>query len=294
MDLEQAAAAVYSTLQKAFDEKKGCLITRNGSTELQVLAFFQEVGLTAPPQLCTLLERVSGVFPSTEESVRFWAGIYMMSLACLEDEPMVVGWYKPLASSEENLVRKLAPRIQPCPLRVLEPYYVDADKRWTNLLADKRVGVVTSFAKSVGRQIPKREEIWGSNADSLLPASATWIPIQTGFPSSIAGGEYEWPPHVTSWENAIEYMVERVLEMSCDVCLIGCGALGTILGARLKQKGIPCVVMGGAIQVLFGIKGKRWESHPIISTFWNEHWIAPLEVPLGAAKIERGCYWMET
>lgn len=294
MEIEKGAVAITETLTHAFEEKRGCLITRNGSTELQVLSFFHEIGTRPPPTLCQLLERASGVFPPTEDSVRRWASTYMMSLACLQDEPMVVGWFSPLKSTEKEILEKLAPGIRPFPLRVLEPYYVPAEKRWTRLLAGKRVGVVTSFSTSVGKQIPKREEIWGPEADSLLPPTTAWIPIQTGFPPSIAGGEYEWPSSISCWEDAIEYLVEKVMTERCEVCLIGCGALGTILGARLKEKGVVCVVMGGALQVLFGIKGKRWENHAIISTFWNEHWISPVEIPRGAGKIERGCYWMET
>lgn len=65
------------------------------------------------------------------------------------------------------------------------------------------------------------------------------------------------------------------------------------LACRLKKKGIIAIVLGGSIQVLFGIKGKRWETHPVISGFWNTTWRNPnpAEVPGGAAEIEGGCYW---
>lgn len=65
------------------------------------------------------------------------------------------------------------------------------------------------------------------------------------------------------------------------------------LAGRLKELGLPCVVLGGAIQVLFGIKGNRWANHSVISKFWNDAWVWPSEeeTPRGAAKIERGCYW---
>jgi hypothetical protein len=51
--------------------------------------------------------------------------------------------------------------------------------------------------------------------------------------------------------------------------------------------------MGGAIQVLFGIRGNRWSSHPVISRFWNEAWVYPSleETPGSAESVERGCYW---
>jgi hypothetical protein len=52
-------------------------------------------------------------------------------------------------------------------------------------------------------------------------------------------------------------------------------------------------VLGGATQVLFGIKGKRWETHDVISKFWTDAWVWPSleETPGGAGDIEGGCYW---
>jgi hypothetical protein len=65
------------------------------------------------------------------------------------------------------------------------------------------------------------------------------------------------------------------------------------IAKMLKDRGVIAIVMGGAIQVLFGIKGRRWEKHPIISTFWNDAWVWPSEeeTPAGAQIIEGGCYW---
>ena len=52
--------------------------------------------------------------------------------------------------------------------------------------------------------------------------------------------------------------------------------------------------MGGALQLLFGIMGKRWEKHAIISGFRNEHWVYPLaeDVPENHQNYcEGGTYW---
>ena len=65
------------------------------------------------------------------------------------------------------------------------------------------------------------------------------------------------------------------------------------LALRLKKRGIIAIVVGGAIQIFFGIKGKRWANHPIISGFWNDSWVEPStdEIPNGAKKVEGACYW---
>jgi hypothetical protein len=66
-----------------------------------------------------------------------------------------------------------------------------------------------------------------------------------------------------------------------------------IIGAHLKARGIVAIVMGGAIQVFFGIKGGRWANHEIIRGFWNDAWAWPSaeETPGGAVAIEGACYW---
>ena len=76
--------------------------------------------------------------------------------------------------------------------------------------------------------------------------------------------------------------------------LIGCGGLGMPIAKMLKDRGVISIVMGGAIQILFGIKGKRWANHSVISKFWNDAWVWPLkeETPDMASSIEGGCYWL--
>jgi ketopantoate reductase len=88
-------------------------------------------------------------------------------------------------------------------------------------------------------------------------------------------------------------MVAEVVKTDCQIVIIGCGGLGMILAGRLKALGKICIVMGGAVQVLFGIKGKRWENHEYISKLWNSEWVypSPSETPRKALEIERGCYW---
>jgi hypothetical protein len=107
------------------------------------------------------------------------------------------------------------------------------------------------------------------------------------------GDSTEWPAGINNWDEAANYIVEGVKASGATVALIGCGGLGMIIGGRLKRLGISVVVMGGAVQVLFGIKGRRWETHDIISKFWGPSWVWPSysETPRGSLKIEGGCYW---
>ena len=46
-------------------------------------------------------------------------------------------------------------------------------------------------------------------------------------------------------------------------------------------------------QLLFGIKGKRWDDHPIISKLYNSAWVRPAEseTPPSKSVVEGGSYW---
>ena len=109
----------------------------------------------------------------------------------------------------------------------------------------------------------------------------------------LAQGVAEWPSGITSWKLAIQSLVDQILESKARIVLIGCGGLGMVLGSELKKRGLIAIVLGGAIQVLFGIKGQRWASHSIISRLWNDAWVWPSveETPRGSLQIEGACYW---
>lgn len=99
----------------------------------------------------------------------------------------------------------------------------------------------------------------------------------------------------TSWKEALDYMTEQVRVIDFDVALIGCGAYGLPLAARIKKMGKIGIHCGGELQTYFGIRGKRWdEGFPEeMSRVCNEYWVYPDEQERveGAEEIEGGCYW---
>jgi hypothetical protein len=53
------------------------------------------------------------------------------------------------------------------------------------------------------------------------------------------------------------------------------------------------VHLGGATQLLFGIKGKRWIDREDFKSIINEHFVTPSEQdkPRNSNQVEGGCYW---
>ena len=268
-------------------------IGRNGTIEAEVLYFWmtkRRDGASYPPRALHYLQNNAGVFPYTEESVDAWCEAYTKALAYLTGG--AAGWYAPMIKQEAAVLDAYTPQTAfRVPLRSLEPYYVGAGNRWTEHLRGRNVCVVSSFADTIKNQIGK--PIWRGAQVGLLPETIQWSFVRTGYAPSVGRGSAEWPEGCATWQEAVEYVVREVEATGAEVALIGCGGLGMVIAGRLRQKGISSIVLGGAIQVLFGIKGRRWANHSVISGLWNDAWVSPAadEIPGGAASVEGGCYW---
>jgi hypothetical protein len=98
----------------------------------------------------------------------------------------------------------------------------------------------------------------------------------------------------TNWEEAFCYLKSEIDKVNFDIAIIGCGSYGFPLGGYIKTIGKKAIHLGGATQILFGIKGKRWENNSNrIIEFYNDYWVRPneKEKPKNYENIEGGCYW---
>jgi hypothetical protein len=287
MDVEKSAATVKRAIEEALCNKEGLLVGRWGTIEFEMIWFGKK-------ERQYVLERNAGVFPLTD--IKLWTEEYVTAVK--NADMLATGWFAPLKAAEEQFLAYLEWKGKQIVLRGLEPYYVEPKLRWTNMLKGKRVCVVTSFVETGKKQIAKGyERIWGEHGDSIWPADVTWSWVQTGYAPVLAQGVCTWSEaadeDITSWREAVSYVVSEVMKTNAEIVLIGCGGLGMLIGSELKGLGKVCVVMGGATQVFLGIQGHRWETHGFISKLWNEEWIFPSadETPGGASQVEGGCYW---
>ena len=283
LEINCAAATICDLIQEALEAGEGLLIGRNGSIELEQM-------IEVNPASLSILERNAGIFPIAIHSI-FYRWQQASIEATKSADALATGWYEPLKEAEMAALYKWSVKAVRIPLRALEPYYVEPSLQWTKLLSGQKVAVVTSFTETAMQQVKKSQAIWGSKG--VLPEDVDWQWIQTGYPSSVAKGRGEWPANINNWQQAADYIVGKVISSGARFALIGCGGIGMPIAKMLKDRGVIAIVMGGAIQVIFGIKGNRWKTHNPISTFWNDAWIWPIEkeTPLGAASVEGGCYW---
>jgi hypothetical protein len=165
----------------------------------------------------------------------------------------------------------------------LEPYYFDDP--WSKWLANKRVLVISPFTDSIVEQYTNHREKLFANPD-VLP-EFTLVPLKSCQTSAgIKLGD--------SWLDNFQAMCKEIDTLDFDIALLGCGGYGLPLVNYIKnEKKRSAIYIGGALQILFGVKGKRWDENSNINRFYNEHWIRPAkhEQLEGQNRIENGCYW---
>lgn len=95
-----------------------------------------------------------------------------------------------------------------------------------------------------------------------------------------------------TWFDALEYMHNEMKKIDFDIVLLGCGAYGLPLASYAKNLGKQALHVGGALQLLFAIKGRRWEVE-FQRRFKEDFWVNPSveERPKEYTLVEDGCYW---
>lgn len=268
-----------------------CMIARFGSTELVCLVNYIGVKQNNrniksfimgkslkwwwEPINIAQMQVWSGFFPPKQDKIEAFCDLM---LADAQQVDILGSWL-----NEEKYVSQGLLNAKQVVLEDLEPFF--ATNPWTLALTGKKVLVVHPFSETIEKQYAKRELLFDNG---LLPAFElkTIKAVQ-----SVAGAETDFE----DWFEALQYMKDQIDATDYDVCIIGCGAYGFPLAAHVKRSGKKAIHMAGATQLLFGIKGKRWEEFivwPYMNLF-NEHWVRPgeHEKPKNANVVEGACYW---
>lgn len=218
----------------------------------------------------------AGFFPNDKYFIEKFIAIYYESMMNLD----ILGVW----NETEYQFDKIIPEdVTLCKIRELEPWFYY--KPWTFQLKNKKVLVIHPFESSIKKQFLLKNEIY--NNELLLPDFdlKTIKAVQT-----IAGQKSEF----SDWYKALNFMKEKISNTDFDVAIIGCGAYGFPLASYVKNIGKQAIHLGGVTQLLFGIKGKRWEEWQHYTNLRKnngESWVFSDDVPEHYKKIEDGCYW---
>lgn len=292
-DPDEAARLITETLSSG----KPCMIARLGSVELDVTASYKcrtsmqhnawkYIKGDIPTwwwteQQIINLKRNAGVFNPTKEVIEHFAQMTIKDMRLVD---ILGSWQSSEQLFDEEL--KNAAKVR---LRYLEPFW--SKKPWTACLKDKRVLVIHPFADTIRGQYGKRHLLF--KQPDILPTFKSFEIIKA---VQSIGDNCDG---FATWFDALHSMEDAMDKTDYDVALIGCGAYGFPLAAHAKETGKQAVHMGGALQLLFGIKGKRW-FNPVDKNLFdtyshlaNDHWTYPkaAEKPAKANEVEDGCYW---
>lgn len=292
-DLDESNELVYQKLISDYP----CMICRYGSYELHsvinyryvsgefkhnILDYIKGKGWEWWWNETTLKSMTSnaGFWPSTHENIEKYAQL-TISDSELAD---VVGSFTGL----EWYLRDKLSNATFIPFFNLEPFF--SHNPWTRALEGKKVLVVHPFAETIVKQYSNyRTRIFQNQ--QLLPE----FDLQVLKSVQSLGGNSDYK----DWFDALLYMEQEIGKREFDIAIIGCGAYGFNLAAFIKRMEKKAIHLGGATQLLFGIRGHRWEKE---NQSWyvngnypdlmNEYWCRPVsnEITNNLKNVENACY----
>lgn len=223
----------------------------------------------------------AGVFPQTEEARIYFSEELSDAVA---NSDIMAPWNRGLGDFELRFIGSRNPACTLVDLQSLEPFY--SGLPWSSELEDKNVLVISPFVETIKKQYEQREQLW-KNPRVLPKFNLKTIYHPTS--KAISGEKNKY----ASWKEMIDDIKYQMFNTEFDVALIGTGASSLPLTSFAKQIKRQGIHLGGSLQLLFGIKGKRWEQMKIFDHFYNDCWTRPSidETPEGYKLVEDGTYW---
>ena len=297
-DFNQASELIYDLLVSG----KPCMVARFGNNELRALINYlgvaekkrsswnyirgKEFAWWWETSLKKKMTECAGFFPSTDANLMKFGELMVEDMKQVD---LLGSWLR----EEQVMIEYYDLHFKKVRLMLLEPYW--ATNPWTRVLEGKKVLVVHPFATLIEKQYELKRELLFKDK-RVLPK----FELKTLQAVQSIGGD----SHFQDWFEALDWMKNQIDAIDYDIALIGCGAYGFPLAAHMKRMGKQAVHLGGALQLLFGIRGRRWEdanygvrewgiANGLYCNLMNEAWVRPSDVerPACADKVEDACYW---
>lgn len=251
-------------------------VGRLGYTEARAVGEGAFKGGVFSPTSVENMKTLSGFFPTTSDNLQKYTEMTLNDLSLVD---MIGHWNTPY---QYALLEKYAPNCTITDLGNLEPFF--APNPWTQALEGKRVVAVSPFGVSIPQNYADKKEL--PFLDRLLPDFELEVVIP---PVTYTGSE----DGDASWFTEFQKLKRDIDSRDFDVAILGCGAYGFPLAGYLKSTGRSAIHLGGATQLLFGVKGSRWAEREDFSRLFEGSWRPPVsnEFPPGYKRVEGGCYW---
>lgn len=297
LDLLQGLDSANQLLYDRLSDDQPCMIARFGSYELYTMINYLYV--TGKKQVSvsdyirgegwewwwnkhTLedMTQNAGFWPATEANACRY-GELSYADSCQAD---ILGSF----TGDEYMIKENLTNATFVPFFNLEPFF--SKRPWTRVLRGKKVLVVHPFVDTIRRQYENNRLKLFSNED-ILPE----FELKTFRAVQSLGGSDQFE----DWFQALDYMKDGLDKIDYDIAILGCGAYGFNLAAHIKRTGKKAVHLGGVTQLLFGIRGSRWEvpnqkwyKNGNYPDLMNDSWCRPDEEEQTEAlkRVENACY----
>ena len=231
--------------------------------------------------------RHAGVFPDDEAFLREF-GIRLLQVYQRMDYLAVPeGLPAPLCLDDSETPRRLSfEGLEPNRTR---PY--DPDDCYLPHFRDARILIVSSLADVLAERAKRKvfESVWSRiGAPWPEPKSVQALCFPFIYDTAVqSSGESVW--------GIYDEVCQVMATSDFDVALIAAGALGSPIALAAKDLGSIGISLGGHLQVLFGMHGKRWlDDAEWSARYINDAWIAPPQdrkPHTSRGLADDGAYW---
>jgi hypothetical protein len=277
----------HTIIKRLIHSTEPFFIGRIAGIELQLSYKFLNGDSSELPFQLQELENNAGIKITSNESLREYVDKLIESYdhcTCIAEWERT-GKVFAITGSSQEWIGKRTPHIQKINAISLEPYYVEDSISWMASLQNKKILIIHPFINTFKKQLSQFNELFPNH---------TWFKNCTFQfvkpPVTLAGnhGNRDWREHYNEF-------IEKVRGVEdFDVAFIAAGGYGMLISDMIYQELHRSVIyIGGALQLFFGVIGKRWFHNKEILKLVNDDWIRPMaeDKPDNFIRVEKGCYW---
>ncbi len=272
-----SSAEVNRQLLDKLARKEPFAVTRNGMWETGMLVKLERDRLWHMDSAAGM----DDVFDKREDRQRY----FDLTSALMPYADYVVNWWR--INMESHFYKPYARKntqMQFCEDDGVSNFLLKDPDSWIYGIEGKKVMIISPFVEYMERQYQKKDLLWsGIRIPSFEFRSVKAVFWYDGYKDS----------RFRSWFDALHYLYSEAMQQDFDIALLGCSTFSTPLALMFKREGKQAVHVGGPLQLMFGIKGKRWDEY--FTDTYNEHWIElPDETKVGnvdSLDMQGGSYW---
>lgn len=284
MSIEDQNKFIYRSL---LDINKSLLVGRLGFTEGRLIGNWLSPYYDKKVDKDAVTE--SGVFPCSKLTT---ISCVSEQLNALANTDILGVWPVPYLYQSLNFSQTKANLIDLETLNILN-VFKNCDDNWAQSLLNKNILVVSPFKKTILNNYQNKSQI--PLLGEILPSLNSLNVVKAPFGSFSVENEKNNYSKQT-WFNNLNDLKIKISRHKFDICILGCGAYGFPLGSFIKTNlNKKALHLGGAHQLLFGIRGGRWLKEQRYNSLkkYLQKWKPPLkeETPIHPKKaIEIGAY----